>query len=247
VTEEIALPSVRSAVAKLPQLGFGDLMSGAIHDYFNKHGAQADVAGRRITLVGDSRLLTRAVRNSPVMDDRIRHVTDQSRDTFNAAVAAVQAGIEEISIAAEMGRAGDDPERVPVKILDAGGGLFAAEQLLPTLAKDATIANPSQRSLDWLLPSYLDVFDDPRLVEGLTISIDKYANEVGSLSGLSKEQMDAVMVVLIFRMKGGENSVVRLIKEVIEYTPIQTDVGFNPKHLQDLGEFRRQIGEGAFR
>ncbi len=93
VVEQIALPSVQRAVARLPQLGFGDLMSGAVHDYFNRHGVQADAGGRRITLVGDSRLLTKANRASPILDDRIRHVTDESRDTFNAATAAVQAGI----------------------------------------------------------------------------------------------------------------------------------------------------------
>ncbi len=145
-----------------------------------------------------------------------------------------------------MGRAGADPEQVPMKILEAGGGLFAAEQLLPTLAPDASVADPRQRSLTWKRPSYLDVLADARLAEGLTISIDKYANQVGSLSGLSKEQMDAVMVVLIVRRKGGRASVVRLIKEVIEYTRIQTDAGFNPYRLQELGDFRRGISEGAF-
>lgn len=246
VVEQIALPSVRRAVASLPQLGFGDLMSGAIHDYFNRHGVQADVAGRRITLVGDSRLLSKAVRDSPDLNQRTRHVTDESRDTFSAMVAAVQAGIAEVHAAGEMGRAGEDPERVPATILDAAGGLFAAEQLLPAIAPDATVADPRQRSLSWKLASYLDVLSDPRLSEGLTISIGKYANQVGSLSGLSKEQMDAVMGVLIVRMKGGQASVVRLIREVIEYTPIRTDAGFNPYRLQDLGEFRRGISEGAF-
>jgi hypothetical protein len=246
VVEEIALPSVQSAVASLPQLGFGDLMSGALHDYFNRHGVQADIAGRRVTLVGDSRLLSKADRASANPNERVRHVTDESRDTFNAAVAAVQAGIAEVYAAGEMGRAGEDPERVPMKILTDGGGLFAAERLLPTVAPDATVSSPQQRSLDWKLPSYRDVLNDPRLAEGLTISIGKYANQVGSLKGLSKEQMDAVMAVLIVRMKGGQASVVRLIREVIEYTPIQTDVGFNPKHLQDLSDFRRGISEGAF-
>jgi hypothetical protein len=30
-------------MARLPKLGFGDIVSGAIHDYFNKHGAQGTI------------------------------------------------------------------------------------------------------------------------------------------------------------------------------------------------------------
>lgn len=68
-----ALEKVKNATAKLPQLGFGDLVSGAIHDYFNFKGAEAEVAGHKVTLVGDSELLKQGNEGPG------RHVTDRSR------------------------------------------------------------------------------------------------------------------------------------------------------------------------
>ena len=189
--EQFALPKVRQAVAKIPPLGFGDVVSGALHAYFNKYGAQADVAGRRITLVGDSNLLTKAVPNASLSqkerafqpkDDQLRHVTDKSKDTFDAATAAVNAGIAEVYEAFDLGRRGEDPLMVPDKILRTGSGTFAAEQLLPKLAPDATVTDPRQRSINPYLGSYADLLVDPRLVEGLAISLDSYADLVASNS-----------------------------------------------------------------
>ena len=242
-SEEFALPKVEKAVASLPKIGFGHIVSDAIHDYFNKHGAQADVGGRRITLVGDSRLLSKAVPSSPGR----RHVTDVGRDTFVAMSAAIKAGIEELFQARELGRQGEDPERVPDKILKAGGGMFAAEKLMPTLAPDATVADPRQKSAVWELKSYEDLFADPRLAEGLGITISQYADLVAeSLSGLSAGQRDAVAQVLIRPMKSGAPSVVKLLRAIITHTPLTTDVGFNPKLLKDLRDLRSGVGEGKF-
>src|SRR5262249_17880598 len=135
--EKIVLPNLLKAMSKLPQLGFGDVVSDAVHDYFNKNGAQVEVAGRQITLVGDKNLLTKAVPNSSLpakergfqpKDDQLRHVTDRSKDTFDAAAAAVSAGIAEIYQASELGKQGEDPQLVPDKILKAGSGTFAAEK-----------------------------------------------------------------------------------------------------------------------
>jgi hypothetical protein len=227
VAENITLPIIEAKFAAVPTLGFGDLVSGAMHDYFNAHGAQADVAGRRITLVGDTHLLSTG--GGP------RHVTDKGRDTFNAAKAAVQAGIAEVHHAAELGRQGEDPERVPEMILKAGGGMFAAEQLMPTLADDATVADPQQQSLNWQLGSFEDVLADPRLAEGLAMAISGYAEKVSrSLSGLDKEQTDVLKEVLIDRMTAGQESVVRLLREIITHTPIQLDAGYNPDLLNDF-------------
>jgi hypothetical protein len=248
--EQISLPKVREAVVKIPPLGFGDIISGAIHAYYNRYGAQADVAGRRITLVGDANLLTKAVPNASLpqkerdfqpKDDQLRHVTNKSKDTFDAATAAVKAGIAEVYEAYDLGRQGEDPESVPDKILRAGSGAFAAEHLLPVLAPDSTVTDPRQRSINPYLGSYADVLADARLAEGLAISLDSYADLVSSsLAGLGASERDAVNVVLIFPMKGGERSVVRLLREVITWTPLSGG-GFNPDLLPDLNDVRTSI------
>jgi hypothetical protein len=245
--EQISLPKVGEAVVKIPPLGFGDIVSGAIHAYYNRYGAQADVAGRRITLVGDANLLTKAVPNASLpekerefqpKDDQLRHVTDKSKDTFDAATAAVKAGIAEVYEAYDLGRQGEDPESVPDKILRARSGAFAAEHLLPLLASDATVTDPRQRSINPYLGSYADVLADARLAEGLVISLNSYADVVSdSLAGLGASEADAVNAVLIFRMKGDERSVVRLLREVISWTPLSGG-GFNPDLLPDLNDVR---------
>jgi hypothetical protein len=227
--DKIAFPSVQAAMAKIPRLSFGDVVSDALHGYFNTYGVEVDVGGRGITLVGDSHLLTKGP---------ARHVTDESRDTFNAAAAAVKAGITEVYQAAEMGSQGEDPAGVAEKIVKAGGGLFAAEKLLPKLTPDASVVDPRHKSLEWRLPSYKNLFDDKRLAEGFEISLKKYAGMVeGSLSGLSADQMDAVKEVLSKPLLAGIDSIKDLFDQVINYTPISGG-GLDPDLLEDLSDLR---------
>jgi hypothetical protein len=227
--DRIAMPSVQAAMAKIPKLSFGDVVSDALHAYFNKYGAEVEVNGRKITLVGDSRLLSKGPQ---------RHVTDESRDTFDAAAAAVRAGIEEVYQAAEMGRQGEDPERVAVKIFNAGSGLFAAEKLLPKLTPNASVVDPRHKSLDWQLTSYQDFFDDPRFAEGFDISLKKYAGMVsGSLAGLPADQMEAVEEVLSKPLRAGGKSIRKLFDQVIDYKPISGG-GVDPDLLPDLSDLR---------
>lgn len=232
VADEIALPQVEAAFEKMPRLGFGDLVSGALHDYFNTFGAVVDVGNQRITLVGDGRLLTgRGVGQGGLP----KHVTDDGRDTFNAAAAAVQAGIAEIYAAADLGRQGIDPLEVPAKILQAGGGQFAAESLMPVLAPDQEVSDDRQKSINWALPDYPALFADPRIATGLSLALGKYADLVQeNLGDLSTEQKAAVNEVLSVRMKGGPDSVVRLLRDVITFKPLITEGGFDPRLLDEL-------------
>lgn len=227
-----ALGKVEKATAKLPQLGFGDLASGAIHDYFNLHGAEAEVAGRQITLFGDSQLLEQ---NEGGMG---RHVTDRGRDTFNAATAAVRAGIEEVHQAYALGHQGEDPQTVPDKIFKAGGGLFAAEKLMPQLTPDAKVASPAHKSINWEVSSYKELLADRRFAEGLKLSLTKYADQVaGNLSGLSADEMDAVAIAVTRRMKADP---VGLIEEIINYVPVSGG-GIDPGLVKDLVDLRNQV------
>jgi hypothetical protein len=121
VAEHFAMPEVEAALSKIPPVGFGDIVTGAIHGYFNKYGALVDAGGKRIKLVGDSNLLDAAKGGK-------RAVSSKGQDTFDAAKAAVQAGIAEVYRAYEMGRQGEDPQWVPMKILKEGGGTLGAER-----------------------------------------------------------------------------------------------------------------------
>jgi hypothetical protein len=197
-----------------------------MHDYFNEHGAQADVGGRRIELVGDGDLLTSAHPDgrakpgaAPTADNKVRHVTDRSKDTFDAAAAAARAGIAEVHQAHALGAKGEDPERVPDLILRAAGGEFAAEQLMPHLAPDSTVSDPAQRSIEWQVPQYQDLFKVPRMAEALRISLRKYAGLIDDALPLKGVQKDALDLVLKKRMLGSADDVVALIEEVLRFVP----------------------------
>jgi hypothetical protein len=236
-----SMAEVREKMRKLPAIGFGDLVAGAIHDYFNKHGVQVDVGGRRIGLVGDSSLLTQVIIRTDhpefqINDDKLRHVTDKSRDTFGAATTAVKAGIAELLQAHALGAKGEDPLRVPDLILRAGGGMFAAEALMPRLAPDSTVADPEQRTIQWELASYEDVLKSPRLLEGLSLSLEKYSKLIDDTLSLGGDKQAAVDVVLKNRMLGGDASIAALIREIITYVEPEVRLPFeNPgATLQDL-------------
>jgi hypothetical protein len=247
VRDKIALPSVLLAMAKIPKLSFGDVVSDIIHDYFNQHGAEAEVAGRRINLVGDKHLLTKAVPHASLSakeqefqpkDDQVRHVTDQSKDTFDAATLAVKAGIAEVHEAHALGQKGEDPQRVPDKILQAGGGAFAAEQLMPKLTPDAAVQDAKLKAINWQLNSYKEILADSRMLEGLSLSMEKYSDMVAdSLSSLPPDQMEAVTVALTWRLKGGAESVKSLVNEVINYAPLSAG-GVDPDLLPEIVEVK---------
>ena len=63
----------------MPPLTFGDIVGGALHDYDNVHGVDADVDGKRMKLLGDSQLVEQG------------KATEQGADTMTAAAAAVRA------------------------------------------------------------------------------------------------------------------------------------------------------------
>jgi hypothetical protein len=169
-------------------------------------------------------------------------VTKESRPTFDAATAAVKAGIAEVYRAYELGRQGEDPERVPEMILKEGKGTLAAEKLMPRLAPDAEVSQSDQKALKWEVGSLEDLIKDPRMLEGLSLSLKDYAGTVkSSLSGLSKENMEAVETVLIEPMREGDQKVAELLRHVLEWKPVRGG-GFDPGLLNDLNEMRGQPG-----
>jgi hypothetical protein len=176
-----------------------------------------------------------------INDDKLRHVNDKSKDTFDAAVAAVKAGITEVHQAHALGAKGEDPMMVPDLILRAGGGVFAAEALMPQLAPDDTVADPEQKTIEWKLTSYQDVLSSPRLLEGLRLSLEKYSKLIDNTLSLGETEQGALDVVLKYRMLGGKASVAALISDVIEYRESEIRLPFdNPgPALQDLHDVRQ--------
>jgi hypothetical protein len=238
VTEKVVMPKVHAAMDKLPKVGFGDLVSGAVHDYFNLHGVQAQVGGDRLELVGDKRMLTKDTSKSqPYL---LRHVTTRSQKaTFDAAAAAVRAGIAEVHRAYELGQQGEDPQIAPQKILNENKGIISAEALIPDVVPDKDVYSATQKTINWQVGTYQALLIDPRIAEGLAIALDHYADLVGdSLSGLNEEEMKAVKTVLIARMKGGEKEVRRLIDEIIRHKPLEGG-GFDRALLDDLNDIVR--------
>ena len=67
----------------IPDLTFGDVISGAVHDYDNEKGLMADVGGKAVKLVGDGRVLPKEGKR-----------TTAAATTLQKAAAGVKASLQ---------------------------------------------------------------------------------------------------------------------------------------------------------
>ncbi len=143
---------------------FGNVISLMVHDAEGKNGVMATVDGQPVTLVGDSGLVTDKV--DPVTKQHSHEVKEgNGRQTFDAAVRAVKASIEDLHAVFQ---AGWDGKKFPEACEKIKGkdGLYAAERLIPKAVPDSQLP-PERASLSLIQPSVEKLLNDPRIEKAL--------------------------------------------------------------------------------
>ena len=85
-----ALEGIKKALAVAGSITFGDLVSGAVHDYDSQRGVVADIDGERVRLVGDGGLFAKDPSTGQWS------TPSKAKDTMQAATRAVKAGVDEV-------------------------------------------------------------------------------------------------------------------------------------------------------
>jgi hypothetical protein len=192
----------------IPDLTFGDAISGAVHDYDNETGVEADVGGKLVKLVGDGQ----------VLDEKDRPLV-AGVDTMTKAAQGVKVSLKDIEDAYAKGQAGEtNPEKIAAS-LRLKDGLFRAEQLWPKALPDSD-ANQTNKSLNWKVGEVEDLFKDPRMKE----AIAHFANEKASTLEAEitfKEQYktDAMKESVLAKLQASPDDVIKTFRQIINYTP----------------------------
>jgi hypothetical protein len=180
----------------MPDFTFGDLVSGAIHDYDNTKGVAVTVGGADKKIFGDGHL--------------------HQGDTKDVAVQAVQASVHDIETAYEVGKSGGDYNALYARI--AQGGLFHAEELVPVVKPDAGLP-ASEQSVKWDHGSAFDLLSDPKFREGLKIFLAEKKSELAGVGETldADYKREAFKKSIVDHMAGDEG--ITMIWRIIEWTP----------------------------
>jgi Domain of unknown function (DUF4157) len=180
----------------MPAVQFGDLVSGAIHDYDNQRGVRASVDGKEARLFGDGHL--------------------GQGDTLPLATQAVQTSIGDIRTAWDMGKANNTEQDLTTRLVS--GGRFAAERFVPQALANDSVSQEDQ-SVKWDFNTAFELLSDSKFQQGLFIFLHEKKNELGSIGeGLSAEyKRVAFRETITNHLEGMEG--VNLINQVINWTP----------------------------
>jgi hypothetical protein len=207
---EAAQNTLSKVAKKIPELTFGDVISGAVHDIDNLEGVMAQVGSDVVKLVGDGQ----------VIDEKDRALVNGVK-TAEKAAAGVKVSLEDVKSAHTMGKAGNDPDTI-LASLRMPDGLFRAEQLWPRAlpSTDPAQTNPA---LKWKTASAEDLFRDPDMVKALTHFAHEKADTLGSSvelePPLKADKEAALREAVLARLKGSESTVIAAFREIINYTP----------------------------
>jgi hypothetical protein len=192
---EGALSTVTATLDSKGFITFGDVVSGAIHDYDNERGVEATILGQDVTLYGDS------------------HLGQGDEETF--ATDAVRLSAQDVAMAWEYGKKQENPLSLLNVLLQ--DGLFAAEQLLPNPKADSELS-PSEQRVKWDYDTVESLLGDAHFAEALRI----FAREkAGEFAAAAKEFNDAdkekaFMEAIVEPLKADP---VEMIRQVINWTP----------------------------
>lgn len=194
---ETALETVTESLEEkgMPELTFGDLVAGAVHDYDNEHGVKVTTGGAEKTLYGDGNL--------------------QKGDTKAAAVAAVEAGVADIERAYSEAKAGKEPISIIVKLM--GSGLFAPEKLVPIVKPNADL-DKSQRSIAWEFDDATALLRNSRFQDALKLFVDEKKKELAAVG----DSLDAEYKREAFKngvLAKLEKEPIQTILNVVHWTP----------------------------
>jgi hypothetical protein len=217
--KEGALAGVQRALAGLPELSFGSVVALAVHDYDIFRGVEATSGGKALRLVGDSGLFERDAAGNVVRQGGIQKVSAKGGKTMDAAVAAVRASVKEVRRAYAAGRRGTDPAATVKQALTKGGGIFAAEDLIPKAVPDAKLPE-ADKSLKWDFTSVDDLLASGPMQKALAKFMENKASEFDSVLAGAPANAKAAIAERIQRpMRGGPTQAVPLLRRVVDYTP----------------------------
>lgn len=196
-----ARETVTARLDAIGPLGFGDLVSGALHDYDNAHGVRATSGGAEVVLHGD------------------RHLGEGAGDEQRLATEAVRLGRAEVQRAYELGQGGADPQSAVDSLL-GDDGLYAAERMIPQVVPDER-QDAGRESITWQVPSYADLLGDPRFAEAAGMFASNQGDVMrGVVGDLDESQRNAVEAGVIRPLTSDP---IGTLRTVINWSPTVTD------------------------
>lgn len=215
----IATTKLIAALGNDESYSFGNVISLMVHDAEGKSGVEATVDGQPITLVGDSGLVTDKV--DPITGQHSHEIQgNQAQRTFDAAVKAVKASIEDLHTVFQAGWDGTKFEDVCQKI-KGRDGLYAAERLLPKPVEDAQLPAEKQ-SLYLMHPTVQQLLGDPRiqaaLVEWGKLRASTFSAKLKEMD-LSTTDAQALQKALLNPLASGKpDEIRRVILDIIAHS-----------------------------
>ncbi|MCG8424504.1 MAG: DUF4157 domain-containing protein [Proteobacteria bacterium] len=202
----------RTTIAKtlqdkgIPNLTFGNVISGAVHDMDNQTGVDVQVGDQIVKLFGDGEVL-----------DKNDAPKTRGIETGKLAAAAVKVSLKDIHDAHAMGKAGQDPDAV-VAALNLSDGLFRAEQLWPKALPDSA---PGQAETPkWQRETVDELLRDGTMREALRVFANNKADELGKEIQMDEEYKDeALKKGVLALLKGDQSKVITTFEAVINYVP----------------------------
>lgn len=189
-----ALETVTKKIDAKGAITFGDVVSGAVHDYDNHKGVNASIQGDSVRLFGDGKL--------------------GKGDEKDRAMMAVNAGMQDIFKAWEAGQKKADPLALSSQLISSG--LFLAESLIPNVTPDSQVDAKDQR-VKWDYESVDDLLKDGKFKEALEIFAREKAAEFEDVAKeLDKDQEAAFMSQVVTPLRANPMDVIR---KVINWVP----------------------------
>ena len=214
ITEDFIYEQVLDIVSKkINEKGgieFGDLVSGALHDYYNQYGIIADISGNNATLYGDSNL--------------DKQPETGANETRFYATLAVQASYDELHQAHALGKKGNSMTDILSLKQD---GLYIAETLIPKpTGKVFNEDGNETTAIKWKYDSSDELLADEKFGDAIQLFASEKASEFTSIIG--ELELEGSMKILKPLVEDSfskrvinplQNAPVQTIKNVINWTP----------------------------
>lgn len=174
-----AYDKVREKLDSAGALGWGDIMSGVLHDYDNKHGLAVTSDGRDATVFGDGQA--------------------GKGDEKSLAIKAVASSFRDVQTAYTESLKGSSLDDVMSSLLSKE--LFGAEHLVPK-AKPDEQQTPERKRIDWMKPNVDALMTDPRFVEELEGFLRAKAGRIADVAAsLGKDEKAAMQTRVVDELK----------------------------------------------
>jgi len=209
-----ARAAVTKALKKMPEMTFGDVISGAVHDFDSERGVMVTVGGKKMRMVGDGHLLDTG-NNDPAM-------ARAAATTMDIAVKAVQASARDVERAYAMAAGGANLQTVFAALTKDGKGLYLPERLVPTPVPDSQLTE-ADKSLTWAFESTDKLFEDKRMRRALTVFANNKAGmfeaimDDPSIDNVAKQGLR--LLVQAPMQSTDPNVTIKLFKDILAHPP----------------------------